>query len=299
MGFKSIIVLISVFILISLLVFYFIPYNSLYFSMQSQDTNFSQENNAMQYYPNMRFPSNELSYKIFNCTLQKENDMQYAFEIVSNITPLKFNPVLNDEEISVTCEEKERYDEDGLFIAGEGGPTNITSAKNFNVITKGEILLLKPSDCPKPNVAIHELLHVFGFKHSDNPNNIMYSVTNCDQTLSKDVLHLLNELYSIPSYPDLILENVSGILKGRFLSINFSVINGGLQTAKESKAVIYIEDKIVDEIELPVLKIGQGRFIYTKNIWVPQTNVKELTFVINSNFNEITKENNNATLIIK
>lgn len=301
MGFKSILALVSVFILISLLIFYFFPSNKFNFTMQPQNSNFSiiGGNADMQYYPNMRFASKEISYRIFNCPLQKEDDMQSAFEIMSNVTSLKFNPVQNNEKILVTCEEKERYDEGGLFIAGEGGPTNITMARNFNVILGGEISLIKKSDCPKPNVAIHELLHVLGFRHSNNPNNILYNITNCDQTLSNDVINLINEVYSVPSYPDLILENVSGMMNGRFLDINLSVINGGLNDAKESKVLIYAEDKIVEEIELPSLKIGSGRLIYTKNIWIPQLNVKELMVIINSDFDEITKENNNATLEIK
>jgi hypothetical protein len=300
MGLKLIFTLISVFILIPLLIFYFIPSSTFHFAMQPQNSNFSviEGNSDMQYYPNMRFPSNDISYRISNCPLQKENDMEYAFEIMNNITNLKFNSVLYNEEISITCEEKERYNDGGLFIAGEGGPTNITVAENFNVITHGEILLIKHSNCPKPNVATHELLHVLGFGHSNNPNNIMYNITNCEQTLSDDVLNLIDKIYSVPSYPDLIIKNVSGLIKGRFLELNFSVLNGGLQDAGESRVIVYAEDKIVEEIELSSLKIGSGRLISTKNIWIPQINVKELTVVINSDFDEITKENNNVTLKI-
>jgi len=297
MGFK--IILVFTIILISLLFFYLSPFSLIQFTTRSSNYNFSLGGNTdMQYYPNMRFSSSNISYKIFGCTLQKENDMKYAFELMEEITNLKFNSVFFNEDILITCDEKNRYS-NGLFIAGEGGPTNITVARNFNVITKGEILLIKDSNCPKPNVAIHELLHVLGFKHSDNPQNIMYNITHCDQTVSEDVSQLINEIYSIPSHSDLILENVSGIIKGRFLEINFSVFNGGLNNAEESNVTISIGNKTISDTGILPLQIGYGRFVSIKNIWVPQTNIIELIVKINSNFEEISKENNKIILEIK
>ena len=300
MGFKFILTLIFVLILISMLIFYFTPFNIIHFVSSPKNSNFSLADGSveMQFYPNMRFPSNDISYKISDCNLQKENDMQYAFENMANITLLRFYPVLTNEEISITCQEKNRYD-NGMFVAGEGGPINITVARNFDIITKGEILLIKNSNCPNPNVATHELLHVLGFKHSTNPNNIMYNVTDCGQTISNDVIQLINELYSTPSYPDLILENVSGIMKGRFLEINFSVMNGGFRDSAEFNVTIYAGDKLVEKVDLQALQIGYGRFISMENIWVPQMNVNKITINADSYFEEITKENNKVILEIK
>jgi len=300
MGFKFILTLIFIFALISMLIFYFIPFNIIHFVSTPKNSNFSlvEGNTEMQFYPNMRFPSNYISYRIFDCVLQKENDMQSAFENMANITMLRFYPVLTNEEISITCQEKNRYD-NGMFVAGEGGPINITVARNFDIITRGEILLIKNSNCPKPNVATHELLHVLGFKHSTNPSNIMYNVTECNQMISEDVIHLIDELYSTPSYSDLILENVSAIMKGRFLNINFSVMNGGFKDSVEFNVGIYAEDNLVGKVDVQPLQIGYGRFISMENIWIPQINVNEITININSNFDEITKENNKITLEMK
>ena len=64
---------------------------------------------------------------------------------------------------------------EGKFIAGEGGPTNITVSGKYNVITHGSILLIRESRCSIPTIAIHELLHVLGFKHSNNLRFIILS----------------------------------------------------------------------------------------------------------------------------
>jgi len=76
--------------------------------------------------------------------------------------------------------------------------------------------LLRKSSCSTPNIAIHELLHALGFKHSSNPENIMYHITQCEQNISKDMIDYINELYAIPSLPDLKLHNTSAKLKGDF-----------------------------------------------------------------------------------
>ncbi len=176
----------------------FFPYQNGIFEITSGgNSNFSlydYGNDNMQFYKNMRFPDSTISYKIENCPLQKTNDMENSFKIISNLTSLRFYPADQNQEILITCKERTVI-EDGLFIAGEGGPTKIVSEKNFNVILNGEILLLRESDCPTPNVEIHELLHVLGFNHSANSKNIMYPISRCGQTIGEDTIELLNNLY--------------------------------------------------------------------------------------------------------
>lgn len=167
-----------------------------------------------QFYPNMRFPDNNISYKINKeCSLTKQNQMQRAFEIIEEKTILEFYPIPSNEEITITCQETERKTEKYLkanfFIAGEGGPTEIIRLQNFSLINKGEILLIRNSKCPNPNIAIHELLHVLGFDHSNNPKDIMYNITECDQEISLETLNIINKIYSIPSRPDLQITNAS------------------------------------------------------------------------------------------
>jgi hypothetical protein len=301
MGLKLIFSSVFVLIIILSMIFYFMPFNVINFESKSGNYNFSvvgEVKNQMQFYPNMRFPDSDISYRILNCPLKKIDDMKFAFDIVENLTVLRFNPVSNNEEILVTCEEKMKIN-NGLFIAGEGGPVNITKAGDFYVILEGEILLIKESDCQRPNIALHELFHVLGFEHSTNKENIMYNITNCEQTIGDDMIQLINELYSVPGYPDLVFSNVSAVMSGRFADINLTVMNTGLSDAGESNLIIYADGNLIKEIDLEPIGIGYGRIISLGNIWVSQIKVNELDLVIENNFNEINKENNKIKLEIR
>ena len=302
MGWKIFFSFIFLLLVSSLLIFYwFVPFKTIDFGVKSGNSNFSlndYETGGMQFYTNMRYPGSEISYKIYDCPLQKENDMQGAFEIISNASILDFYSVDYDEEISVTCDSRNRM-EGGLFIAGEGGPTNITKAGKFNVILHGKVLLIRESKCERPNIALHELLHALGFDHSDNPKNIMYYLTGCGRVIGQDQIDLINNLYSIPSYADLTFENVSAIMHGRYLNVNMTLRNNGLKDSEEFKVGIYTDKKLVKEVEVNILKIGGGMLITLDNVWVKKINVEELEFFIDSNFSELEKNNNRIILEIR
>ena len=299
MNFKIVVMFVSVILLISLTIVYFVPFNTINFGVKSGDYNFSAVlgNESIQFYPNMRFSSSAISYRISDCPLQKQDDMKYAFRAVEDVTPLAFYPVINNEEVFVTCQD-ENIVHDGLFIAGEGGPTNIIVAGEFNIILHGDILLIRESVCENPNVAIHELFHVLGFGHSTNPENIMYKISGCDQIVGQDMIQEINRIYSVPSLPDLAFEDVSATISGRFLKINITVKNIGLNDASNSTVTIYANEDVVKEFDLSSIQMGSG-IVTTGNIFIPQINVEELELVINNNFNEISKDNNKIKLEIK
>lgn len=295
----------SIFILfvVSLLVLYwFFPFRTTEFWIKTPShANFSlnaSELINMQFYEKMRYPDSKISYRIDNCTLQKQDNMEQAFDIIENKTILEFYSVNQNEEISVTCDSKARMQE-GLFIAGEGGPTNITQTKNFNVILHGKVLLIRESGCERPNIAVHELLHALGFDHSNNPNNIMYNFSKCNQIIGDDIPQLINELYSYPSYSDLAFENASAIMNGRFLDLNVTIRNHGLKKAEEFNITIYADNKFIKELDSNELEIGVGRMIILTNLWISKINFKELKIFINSTFSELDKKNNKITLEIK
>ena len=287
-------------LLIVLLFFYWVlPLETIDFgASSSRNSNFTlnnYSNKSMQFYDNMRYPSKDISYNIQGCPLKKKDDMERSFEIIENLTVLNFYPVTSDEEISVTCDEKARFEGD-LFIAGEGGPTKITQSENFNVIHKGGILLIRESKCENPNVGIHELLHALGFDHSDNPNNILYPISKCSQEIGQDTIDMINWLYSFPSLPDLMLENVSATMEGRYLDLNLTVRNAGLNDAPEAKIEVYADGKLVQEINFDLLDIGNGRRITMNNIFILQKSINELRFLIKADFEELEKENNEVIL---
>jgi hypothetical protein len=273
------------------------------FEFVQKNSNFTLGSNIdsssnFQFYPNMRYPSKEISYKINDCPLQKQDDMERAFRILENETLLNFFPVQSEEQISVTCDSKTKFD-GNLFIAGEGGPSNITQTEIFNVILKGEILLLRDSKCSKPNVAIHELLHALGFDHSQNKNNIMYNISKCSQTIGQDTIDFINEIYLFPSFPDLAFENVSATKKGSYLDLNLTLRNNGLISSEKIKVIIFADGKNIEEINSEPLDVGFGRAIVLKNIFVLDRKINLLEIKIEYEPYELNKENNNIKLNLK
>jgi len=297
---KSVISFSLVFLVILLLVFYIFFPTSKFEIENPENSNFSLGINSgnMQFYENMRYSNSRISYKIEKCALQKENDMRNAFDILASRTALSFYPVLFNEEISVTCDDKEKI-EGSMFIAGEGGPLNITKTSNFNVILKGKILLIRESECPTPNIALHELLHSLGFVHSENPQNIMYRISRCNQTIGNDTIDLIDTLYSYPTYPDLSFENVSAVMHGRYLDAEINIRNNGLIKSEKAKVIISSGGSVINEFDLDSLDVGYGRSFVMKNIFVKKLSVDELEFTIDASFNELKKENNKVILKIK
>jgi hypothetical protein len=301
MGDKIFYSFIAIIIIIMLFLSYWlIPFNTTEFS-PSSNSNFTMnnsENNTLQFYPNMRFSETSLSYKIMNCSLKRMNDMTWAMNIISEVTVLDFYPVEFGQQITITCKDT-ISSEGGLFIAGEGGPTNITVAGEFNVIEQGKILLLRDSDCERPNIALHELLHVFGFAHSTNPKNIMYEISKCDQTMGQDLIDFINNIYSIPPEPDLLFDYASVLMRGKYLDVNFSIRNYGLKYSKEAIVKILADGKEVKEINIPPIEIGEGIYEYRNNMLVKQLNVRNIELKIDYNSSELSKANNDILFEIK
>ena len=289
----------AVFLLVLIFIYWFIPFNEVQFGIdKNPEFNVGNLSNNMQFYSNMRFPSTDITYLIEEgCPLQKRSEMVGAFNFIQNLTLLKFYPVKNNEEITISCEEESKSTDNGMFISGEGGPTKILSSNNFNVIFSGKILLLRESNCERPNVEIHELLHVLGFDHSENKNNLMYPVSKCSQTIGNDIVDKINELYSFPELPDLQLESISAKISGRYLDINVSVQNSGLKDSQPGTLKIYGDDQLIKEFDLKEIKMGYSLSVSLTNIWVSKREIKELKVIVSTPDSELALDNNQAVLI--
>ena len=303
MSWKDVLSFVFFLLVVGLLVFYwFLPLDEIEFGFSSPGhTNFtlnSSNEENMQFYPNLRYSEARISYRIEACTLQKEDDMRSAFKVIEDKTVLDFYEVSSNEQILVTCESGTKFQGE-FFIAGEGGPTEITQAGDFNVIEKGGIVLIRDSNCENPNVAIHELLHALGFDHSQNPENIMYEVSRCNQEIGQDTLNLIDELYSIESLPDLLFEDASASMSGRYLDVSMTIRNNGLIESGMSKVLVYADGDLIKELDVEEIPIGSGKIITMTNILVLQSSVSDLRLSIDYSQRELKKGNNEITLKIK
>ena len=301
---KTILFIIFLIFVVSMLgVYWFSGFGDIQLSESKiQDSNFSLNltSDNMQFYENLRYSDSNISYRIADkCTLQKKADAERAFEILENKTILDFYSVNSNEEILITCESRQKIKED-YFIAGEGGPVNISRAGQFNVIFNGQILLIRQSECPNPNIALHEILHALGFGHSSNQNNIMYEISECSQTLGDDIPRFIDELYSIPSNPDLTFEEVLPLIHdGKYLDLNMSVKNIGLKNSEKAFVKIYLDDEVFQKMELKELKVGSGMKFTIQNLKLKTTNFNEIKFIIEANFEELDKANNEVSFKIE
>ncbi len=289
-----------IFVVAIIWIYWFTGFSKVSLSPGSQNSNFSLDvsNSNMQFYDNMRYSDSKISYRISDkCTLQKKADAEGAFDILENETILDFYAVQGNEEILISCESKQRTEEE-FFVAGEGGPVNITKAGEFNVIMYGEVSLIRQSECMYPNIAIHEILHALGFDHSANPNNIMYNVSKCSQTIGEDIPNLISQIYSVTSKPDLILDEVSPNIHGKYLDVNISVRNNGLKDSGEAVINIYAGDNLVHTIDVQPLVVGFGMKFMLQNVQIG-SGFDELRFIAESDFEELDKANNEIVFSVE
>lgn len=298
-------ILLLILLVAMLWIYWFTGFSEINLSQEAPyHSNFTINNSELSegrilFYENLRYSDEKISYRIGElCTLQKRADAETAFEILENKTILDFYSVKNSEELFIGCEDRQITKED-FFIAGEGGPVNITRSGDFNVITFGEVVLIRSSECQNPNIALHEILHSMGFDHSANSNNIMYSISKCEQTLGEDIPKLINELYSIPDYPDLVISEVLPEIHGRYLDVNASIKNNGLKTSREAVLNIYVDDSPVYSLDVQPFNIGSGIKFSLKNVPLKKSNFEKLIFIVEYSDPEISKSNNEVVFSVK
>jgi hypothetical protein len=259
-----------------------------------------------QFYPNMKFNHNNISYTLEEgCSQDEKARMIEAFKIVSdNVDKIKFYPTSRSPDINVTCTTRiEGSLNKDFFIAGEGGAEQIIQTDRYNVISRGMVLLYGNPDnsieCSWPNIELHELMHVFGFGHSQDENSLMYPyLSSCDQKLDKSIIDSLNDLYSQEDLPDLYFEEAGGIKHGRYLDFNVTIKNSGTIDAKNVVLGVFDGETEIDTFPLDDFSFGAGVTFSVSNIRLESrsSSLVRLTIDPDNRVKEIDKENNEAVL---
>lgn len=267
---------------------------------QNFDANIESYSNlsaeSQQFYPNMRYLDNDIGYLIESqCDYNKKTEMEDAFEILSSKTALKFHES-DDPEIIIYCSNlAPDSNEKGHFVAGEGGPSEIINNSIYSIILLGKISLYKTDNCKEPKIAIHELFHALGFDHNSNQKSIMYPITNCEQQIDLEIIKDINQIYSIPSLPDLVITKLSANVTGKYLAFDIVIANIGFKDSKQSSLRIYSDSTEIKNFELNDIEFGKKKIISVNNLFISK-NINNLKFEIQTNEQEISKENNLAEI---
>ena len=121
----------------------------------------------------------------------------------------------------------------------------------------------------------------------------MYEISECSQTLGEDIPRFIDELYSVPSQPDLAFEEVIPLIHdGKYLDLNISIKNIGLKDSEKAFVNVYLDNEVFEKIELKELKVGAGIKITIQNLKFKTTDFNEIKFIIETNFEELNKANN-------
>ncbi len=258
---------------------------------------------VVQFYTNMRFNHRQISYYInTECDGAKKTRMEDAFSIFSEEAGkiINFYPAEETKaEILVGCSADSYEKEKNIFIAGEGGPTNITNS-SMPVIRRGKILLYneEAAVCDEPLLELHELIHVFGYDHISKENDLMYPYLNCKQTINPDLISHLKKIYTIEPYAELYFSDISAI-KHRFagkdyLNFNVSVLNWGIIKAENVIVEVTAKNNFKYPLDLDDIDFGAENKYYITNL--PFTSSDEVSFEIKTSTKEKDLNNNKATL---
>lgn len=262
--------------------------------------NMSVSGEIVQFYPNMRYRDRNISYRLEStCTQKKWENIQKAFNVISERTALSFYSSRESPEIRVLCSEvSPASEEKGHFIAGEGGPSEVINTSKFAVIFTGKIALYRDERCDEPKIAIHEIFHALGFDHYNNSRSILYPVTGCDQEIDAEIISDINSLYSFDSLPDLMIESIYANKTGRFLNFDINITNVGLMDSKGAELKVYVNDNKVANFSVGALEIGMKKLLFVQNIRVPSDSENIVFSVDSADDEEITMKNNRAEITL-
>lgn len=223
-----------------------------------------------QFFPKLRFSDRTLRYEFdARCSPEKIESVLEAFSIFESRTVIRFSEGGNSD-IFIACSDlAPPSDNEGHFIAGEGGPTKVLNTSLFTLILESKISLYREDECDDPHIAMHELLHVFGFDHNNNPRSILYPTLDCNQQYDDYFFERLDELYSVDSNPDLFIPEATITQEGRYLSFNISIENQGLALADGVELALIVDSKVIRTFDLGSVAVGTRKLLNVQNQRIP------------------------------
>jgi hypothetical protein len=251
---------------------------------------------AGQFYPNMRFTSPTVVYSFAQtCSSSKQQVVLDSFRILEHQTPLRFT-TQGTPSFFINCANLEiSGDQADHFVAGEGGPSKTINASTFYLIQVANVSLYRDEMCDTPHIALHEVLHALGFDHTNNPQSIMYPVTDCAQTLDPSIPLELSRLYAIPSFGDLVLTDANVSIANGYLNFVATVANYGL--ADIMNATLVVEGDQKRTFTVGEIGIGKRKILSVDNIRTAA--VEHVTFTLLTDQAELSVANNQAVLMTK
>ena len=275
------------------------PTSSIEFEQYKANISEEFPEKSSQFYTNMRYPTDNIGYTFASrCGERKREDVKKAVERLETETILKFHEASSNTQILITCsQDAPEPEQEGHFVAGEGGPTLIINASRYSVILGGKVSLFRADKCDKPQIATHEILHALGFDHNSNEKSIMYPITNCDQEIDQHIVEEIRRLYSQKAAGDLLIESVDAEKSGPYLGFEITIANFGLKEISQSSLKLFAEDSEIREFEVGTLDIGSKKTLTIKNLRVPR-DTERIKFSIVTPEEEISKNNNEASLRI-
>jgi hypothetical protein len=277
---------------------------------QELPTSINASSELVQFVPNMRFNTNNISYGFqMDCGPERITSTTEAFNILSEKTQvLYFHEVriLSSPQIIIKCSEesKETESEDPTrksFIAGEGGPTKFLELEPYSLILEGEIQLYSSKHirkCSEPLVEIHELLHVLGYNHIDDKTSILYEFLSCDQELKQNIINDIRRLYSEPAKAELSIQNISASKAGSYLDFYIEIKNTGLISAEDVFLEVLADGKEVKTFEIQDLSPGMLRSLGIKNLRIPSRGASSIKFIVKSSTEEYFLQNNVVEMVV-
>jgi len=253
-------------------------------------------------FPNMRWAKMPIKFFIDteSCKSDTIKDMNDAAAIWQNDTQgtISFLFVNNsaDAQVNVQCERKLSREKEGRVIIETIGETRprVINTGLYNLTIEAEVaFLIRSVQCIQPIVHLHELGHVLGLGHNENPKSIMYQYESCDQKITSDIVSTLKELYRDPPLADLYFKNMTAVKSGRYANFTFSIFNQGIADSPTTKTVILDGTYEIYSIDVKNLAPGTGWFFSLSNILIRSdfTNVS-IAVDPKNEINELNKQNN-------